>query len=652
MDNLLENWKSSQELLEIRYQRRLRLIQAVSIIGSSILFVFAVMSLQRELSYLTFMLFFCAFTGFINLRFLFRSDGLKISLTLVNSILYALVLFLFVTGGIEGTGILWAYPIVAILLFINQFRFACILVGSLIALCCFVILTPLSEFIYPGYSELTTLRFLFTIISLYIMCLVKLYWEDNTYDMISQRHDEDIHKLAFSDPLTGLSNRWTLNHNLHRLLEQQAEDKLIAVLFIDLDNFKHVNDNYGHEVGDQLLNHFAKQLRVIVRPSDIVTKKSLSLNNDNDAVRLAGDEFVVVLNDIEELSDIESIAYRIVNLFEGGYEMSGDIYPVFVSIGISISPDDTDKAQDLLRYSDAAMYEAKAKGNNLVKFFSGVIAEKLKRRSLIEISLKESLDGDHFSLVYLPIFSCATKDIVGLEALIRCHHPDLVDIGPDKYIPIAESIGLIRKIDLWVIENSIKDLKVITASSDFNGYLHINISGIELQDEDFPDRVCDIVDAATIKRNKIVLEITETALVTDNPTMISVLKKLKARGFSLSLDDFGTGYTSFNQLIMYPADSLKVDKTFTDRIFSSDNRDKKLMQIIHKLGESYNLSVIAEGVETQEQLDFLIENSFEYVQGFLLSPPLEQKALTEFIIEKENNSHNAAKRIPIETISQ
>lgn len=646
MQRIVKNWQSSQEIIEIRRNKHRRLCQAITLIGSIILMFFSFLSLTKALNFLSISLLTCGTLGFINTYYLFKAENIELFIMNINVVLTLLCYVLVVTGGIDGTGILWVYPIVAIIIFINPLKIGIKFTSAIIIVSAVILLSPLLKHIPADYSNLEIIRFLMSLVALKIMCAVEVSSEEKAYGMLIKLHDNDVHKLIFYDSLTGLSNRVSLEYNLDKLLIEKNTSQVIALLFIDLDNFKLVNDNYGHEVGDKLLHDFALRLKEIVRPFDLIANNLEEDIKKDDAARLAGDEFVIVLNDLKDKKEAGVVADRILKIFDGGYEMDGETFPVFASIGIAVSPDDTIDPKEMIQFADAAMYEAKRKGNNNHEFFNQNIANSLHQKLNIEVGLKKAVQADAFNLVYLPIFDCINEELAGVEALIRCTEPELKYYGPDSYIPIAESIGLIKKIDKWVIENSIKEFREVQQVTGFKGKLNINISGTELLDTDFVSYLIKLFEDNQFPISDVDIEIIETSLVPENQVVINNLNELKKAGFSLALDDFGTGYTSFNQLIMYPATSLKIDRSFINDLFTKDEEGKRTVQIIHNLAKNYDLKIVAEGVENIQQVEYLKSIGCDYLQGYYFSPPVSKQDLIHLIEKMHDkkellNSSNA-----------
>ncbi|AMJ85867.1 putative bifunctional diguanylate cyclase/phosphodiesterase [Alteromonas sp. Mac1] len=628
-----------QEMLAVRYRRRYRLCQVLTILGVIFLFALGSFSLVDGAEVLGTILIVNALVGLLNIYLLKRTGNVERAASILSGILFLLSMSLIITGGKNNTGLLWVYPIVAISLFINRFWpavfwFVIFSVASILLL-----FTPASLLMMTSYSLVEAIRFILTMLALNAICLAALRSEEQAYQTIMQLHDDDIRKMAYYDTLTGLPNRWSFKTNLERLLSRAEKDKQrIGLLYIDLDNFKQVNDQYGHEAGDRLLLEFSERLWEEIRPTDQLLKPQTE-----SLARLAGDEFVVLLPNIKAPLDASVVATRILNIFDGGFEVDDVTHMIYASIGIAVYPDDACDPSTLLHHADAAMYDAKHNGRNCFKFFTQNIADTLRQRQRIEKGLRQALNDAHFSLVYMPIFDCKDNSIVAIEVLLRCQSPELEGnspelegnspklegisselegIGPDQFIPVAEATGLIKEIDLWVIENAFQALVTLQKEHDFKGQICINISGVELHNEVFPTQVKHLLEQYSIAPECVELEVTETAFVADDVSGLETLKALDELGVSLALDDFGTGYTAFSQLIHYPADCLKIDRSFVNDLFSEREARNKMVMIIQNLAKLYDLRVIAEGVETEAQMTYLRENGCDWAQGYYLSRPL------------------------------
>lgn len=602
----------------VRQSRRYTLCYVLTTIGVIFLCALGGFSLYDGSVLLGSILLANAAVGLFNLYLLKRSNNVERAAIVLSGILFTLSMTLLITGGKDNTGLLWVYPIAAINLFINRFWPAVAVFAIFTVTSTLLLFTPLSALLITSYTLVESIRFILTTLALNTICLAALKSEEQSYQTIMQLHDDDIRQMAYYDTLTGLPNRWSFKTNLNRMLSRAKKDKQrLGLLYIDLDNFKQVNDQYGHDAGDRLLLKFSERLWEAIRSTDRVFKSS-----SESLARLAGDEFVVLLPYIKEPTDAATVASRILEVFNGGFEVDGIKHMTYASIGIAVYPDDATEPSDLINHADAAMYNAKHSGKNCFRFFTQDIADSLRDRQQIEQGLKRALSEEQFSLAFMPIYDCRNSSIVAVEALLRCHTPDLKGIGPDRFIPVAEATGLIKDIDLWVINNALRALVNLQSEHSFNGKICINISGVELHNELFPSQVKALLETYNVSPEYIELEVTETAFVAGDTACIATLEALEALGVSLALDDFGTGYTAFSQLINYPADCLKIDRSFVNDLFSEREARQKMVMIIQNLAKLYGLRVIAEGVETEEQLKYLKESGCDWAQGYYLSKPL------------------------------
>ncbi|WP_211224937.1 putative bifunctional diguanylate cyclase/phosphodiesterase [Neptunomonas japonica] len=624
--------KSRQEMLDVQYATRLRLCKVQALLGMFFLLVFSWISYLNQSIVLAGILFVCALICTVVVYLLYRTNRIEIAVNLSNINLFLLPLTLLVTGGHENTGILWIYPTLAVGLFVNRLWPAVTLYGSFIFISSLLLFTPMSELLMASYSFSESIRFEVTLFLLSLICLSVLHSKERADEMIIQLHDEDIRKLAYYDALTGLPNRRNFKSNLTRLLRRAGkEDKRVGLLYIDLDNFKQVNDNYGHEVGDILLRSFSDLLKETVRPTDMIMDDKF-----DELARLGGDEFVVILNDLSSPISSAVVAERILKLFENGFETVENTHSVFASIGIATFPDDAATPDELLHHADLAMYEAKRNGRNRFEYYTKDIAELLRERNYIEEQLKIALEQNQLSLVYMPVFSCRTLEIVGIEALLRCQNLAEEGITPEQFISVAEKTNLIKELDLWVIDNSLANLAELQHKQGFTGKVCINISGAELQNESFSRAVKGLLEKHRVVPSTVELEISETALLLSDEKIALAFEKIKALGVSITLDDFGTGSTAFGQLNHYPLDCLKIDSSFVKELFSEHADKTKMVKIVNNLGKLYDLRIAAKGVENQMQLEYLQEIDCDWVQGYLLSYPLKKPDLISFI--SQNNA--------------
>ncbi|NOH95524.1 GGDEF domain-containing phosphodiesterase [Vibrio sp. 99-70-13A1] len=458
------------------------------------------------------------------------------------------------------------------------------------------------------------------------------------YNLVS-----NLEHLASRDVLTDLANRrqfetW-LEDRLKFVYTKEGKNKkqqAFALLFIDLDKFKQVNDHHGHETGDKLLQIFSKRLTDVVKAAMSSETLGGSGIEFSSIARLAGDEFAVALPKISGLDEAEFNAQQIIAMFDGGFEVDGISHDVKASIGIAMYTESISSASHLLRCADTAMYQAKANGRNRYEVFTEELANKLKLTETIESTLIDELLEDQLELYYMPIFESCSLALVGYETLLRSPKLMAEDIGPETFIPIAESSSLIKKIDLWVLDRSLFEFKQLR-SEGFTGYLSLNISSVELKNKDFAPQVALKVKQSGIEPSLIHLEITETKLSAPDADSVYILNRLRDIGVKLVLDDFGTGYTAFNQLVHYPVDCLKIDRSFVCSI--EIDHHKKMVEIIITLAQLYDLEVVAEGIENKIQLNYLVTQGCQLVQGNFLSHPLPLEQFKDRFIRSVSYSN-------------
>ncbi len=437
---------------------------------------------------------------------------------------------------------------------------------------------------------------------------------------------EDLNNLARRDSLTGLANRSVFSAALVRAINDAITySNRCALFFIDLDNFKGVNDTYGHHTGDMLLIEFSKILANSFRQSDIIVKPSMY----SDIARIAGDEFAVILPHAPGVDIISNIAQRVLDSCQAGITTDNIHHDIQVSIGIAVAPDDATTADSLMHQADAAMYEVKRGDKNGYQFYSPSMEEELKRFKVLSENLRTALNEDQFYLVFMPTYQCQSRKIDGVEVLIRSENEVLKATTPDEYIPVAEATGIIRGIDLWVIDQALTHLRNLIKQHGFSGTMAINISSWQLKNENFAPEVKKLIEKHAIPVSQVELEITETCLVRNDSQIGQRLQEIKSLGVKLALDDFGTGYTAFSQLQHYPVDTLKIDRSFIGLIDTQITAKKPLVDIIIELATIYNLDVVAEGIETEHQLNYVTNLGCKSAQGYLLSKPV---SWDEFIL--------------------
>ncbi len=423
--------------------------------------------------------------------------------------------------------------------------------------------------------------------------------------------------LAHYDALTELPNRLLFRERLIHSLSMSVRKKTkVAVLFLALDRFKNINDTLGHGVGDQLLAKIASRLRQVVRVGDTVG-------------RISGDEFCLILEDIQNVTDIVPIVEKILSVFSQQIQIDEHMLRVSASMGIAVSPDNSSDADDLLSFSDSAMYEAKEAGRNTYKFYTAEMTEQALEHSFVQSALRDALEQSQFFVVYQPQLRIEDHSIVGVEALVRWQHPERGLIPPDSFIPIAENSGLIRELGAWILHTACQQgVNWLESGVNF-GRIYVNVSATQLHDESFTETVQECLRASGFPTNRLGLEVTESFIMKDPQHAINVLSGFKEMGIELAIDDFGTGYSSLSYLKQLPIDKLKIDQSFI-RDIPSDPNDMALAEAVIAMGKALNLEVIAEGVESHIQADFLLEKECTEVQGFLFAHPLTPEAFLEW----------------------
>jgi len=529
-----------------------------------------------------------------------------------------LMLILIVTSYKLGfRGLILVFPLTASFWFLLNFRLA-LLCNSFLIVACLIASTN-------SVDAATIIRFAMA------LTISLVFSASFSYTLNKQK--EALEKDANEDHLTGIMNRRSFNTWLNSILSRTSKkEQILTIFYIDIDDFKYFNDTYGHTVGDEILLEFTKRILSLIRHNEIISQENKTIN----FARLAGDEFVLAILDIGDYKAAETIAKRFLDNMSTGFHLHDAEINLNISIGIALHGEEDESASDILKHADAAMYHAKHSGKNQYCFFNQDILEELSEKKEIELSIRKALEKDQFSLVFMPIYRCDNLKMIGAEVLLRSSSEKLASVGPEKYIPVAESHGLIREIDLWVIENTFINIKTILNRSEMEHFwFAINISALELHNQEFPQKIQQLLQKYDIPPERIELEVTETSLVSQDEMSISTLKKLKELGVSLSLDDFGTGYTAFNQLMNYPVDNLKIDRSFISNITSQDKQHASMVDIVLTIANSYNMKVVAEGVETREQLQYLQNLNCNYVQGYYLSKPIAWDLFLNSIEEEE-----------------
>ena len=454
-------------------------------------------------------------------------------------------------------------------------------------------------------------------------------------DITERKHDEErIRKLAFYDSLTGLPNRVLFKENLeHALAHAERKRRRVATLFLDLDRFKWINDTMGHSVGDKLLQEFAARLNHSVRKNDCVTRSNL--NEPFYAIaRLGGDEFTIILDDIAQAQDAAVVARRIISELARPFILEGQEVCITVSIGISIYPDDGSDIVTLIKHADTAMYHAKDQGKNNFQFYTSAMTENACELLRLENQLRRALERDEFTLCYQPQVDLETGRVLCLEALLRWHNPELGQVPPTTFIPLAEETGLILAIDAWVMMQACRQLKEWHDMGLGKVRVAVNVSGQNFLQKSLPETTRSILAATGVRPESLELELTEGVLMRNAAETIATLGELKAMGLTLAIDDFGTGYSSLSYLKRFRLDTLKIDRSFIQDV-TSDPDSAAIVTALVALASSMKMSVVAEGVETLEQLAFLRELGCRQIQGYLFSRPLVAQDATRLLHDEE-----------------
>ena len=423
-----------------------------------------------------------------------------------------------------------------------------------------------------------------------------------------KRTEIQLDHIAHYDSVTGLPNRHFFNRHTQELTQRnEPQDFDFGLLFIDLDNFKYVNDTFGHWVGDLLLVRVAERLQSVLRTRDLV-------------VRLGGDEFCVLLDNPKQLDVAMGLAVKILAVLSTPFNCENHEFIVGASIGVAMMPEHVSRFDELLSCADAAMYAAKGLGKNNVQVWTPEMSERTAQRFTIESGLRHAIENGELEVFYQPIMALSNGHIAGMEALLRWKHPELGFVSPVEFIPVAEESQLIVSIGEWVLRQVCQQAK-IWAPSFGQLFIAVNVSARQFREPGFADNVERIVRETGCPPHILELEVTETILMSQTMETMAILEDLSSRGFKLSLDDFGTGYSSLAYLKRFPINKLKIDRSFVSEL-PNDKDDVAIAQIIVSLAQHMEMKVVAEGIETQEQSDFLSLLGCTYGQGFLFSRPL------------------------------
>jgi diguanylate cyclase (GGDEF)-like protein/PAS domain S-box-containing protein len=443
---------------------------------------------------------------------------------------------------------------------------------------------------------------------------------------VARELSNKLARLALHDSLTDVPNRTLLSDRLDQaIVRAQRSGASIALLFIDLDRFKHINDSMGHDVGDQLLKSVARRLLACVRSSDTVS-------------RHGGDEFLVLLEEIAHAQDAAGCAEKILASLDLPHRVGDHDLRLTASIGIAIFPTDAPDAETLLKHADFAMYQAKYTGRNTFQFFKPEMNANALERQSLETDLRHAVERQEFVLNYQPKIDLETGAIIGVEALIRWHRPLRGLVPPAQFIPIAEESGLILPIGRWILERACRQARSWQDEGLAPICVAINVSAVELRAKDFLLNVRQILDASGLDPNLLEIELTETFMMQDWKSTAEVLRSLKDLGVKLALDDFGTGYSSLSYMKRFPIDALKIDQSFI-RDMTTDTEDASIVSAVINMGRSLHMRVVAEGIQTRDQLTFLQHRQCPEGQGYYFIPPIPALQLTTLL--KARGSHHS-----------
>jgi diguanylate cyclase (GGDEF)-like protein len=450
-------------------------------------------------------------------------------------------------------------------------------------------------------------------------------WVATHEDVTERRQAEaQIAHMAYHDALTGLGNRALLRQALEAALLRVHRGERIAVLYLDLDNFKTLNDSLGHSGGDALLKALAGRLRGCLKGTDTIA-------------RMGGDEFAIVQVALEQTTDAEYLARRLRDVVRAPLDIDGQTVNADVSVGISLAPNDGTDSSQLLKQADMAMYAAKCDGRGTFRHFEPDMNARAQARRTLELDLRNAITNDEFELHYQPLVNLERNEISGCEALLRWHHPERGMIMPDEFIPVAEETGLIVEIG----EKVLRKACAAAATWPPNVTVAVNLSSIQFRNQALALTVVGALSAAGLSPRRLALEVTETALILDNEATLATLHQLRDLGVQIAMDDFGTGYSSLSYLRSFPFDKIKIDRSFINGISDISNAEA-IVQATVSMAASMNMTTTAEGVETTEQLEKIRALGCTEMQGYLFSRPLSGEDIVRLFRTRLNGAIRAA----------
>ena len=483
---------------------------------------------------------------------------------------------------------------------------------------------PVMVFNYGCGLDIVALHAIFVIIELFVLgYIIRLQVEhtislNNSQNQISELNKELEH-ISLHDALTNLPNRLQLSQKIEKImLNAEKNSTKFAIIFLDLDHFKNINDTLGHDVGDALLQRVADILLNSVCEEALIS-------------RIGGDEFVIVVSNFSNQDEIMPTINEMLNNFRKDLFVKGYLLKLSASIGVSIFPDDSRSIKDLMKYADIAMYKAKGDGRNNFNFFTQELNKKVHSEVSIINDMQRAFVDNEFKLYYQPKIDIKSRKIVGAEVLLRWQHKEKGLIGPNVFIPLAEDTGFILILGKFVIQNSTKAIKRFNSLGYDNLVISINVSSRQFQNTNLFEDLQTNIEKNGISPNQIGIEITESIMLKYVDNALKLLNEIKQLGVSIYIDDFGTGYSSLSYLKKFPIDTLKIDKSFIDDISSEDESGKLLINTILSMGKNLNLKTIAEGVETKEQYQFLKKSECDIIQGYYFAKPMCEEDFIELL---------------------
>ncbi|HZF70348.1 putative bifunctional diguanylate cyclase/phosphodiesterase [Sulfuricurvum sp.] len=488
---------------------------------------------------------------------------------------------------------------------------------------------PVMVFNYGCGMDIVLLHAIFVIAeALVIGYIIKLQIE---YGVEQNRSENQIlglnQELSFTsmhDSLTGLPNRYNLYSQLKLMVANANRyERKFAVLFLDLDHFKNINDTLGHNVGDALLKSVSHKLKSMIRENDIVA-------------RIGGDEFIIVLNDFNDSGSLEQVIVKILDAFRQEWIIKNHFLRLSTSIGVSVYPDDSKEINELMKFADIAMYKAKSEGRDQFSFFTSTLNAQVHEDVQIANDMHRALEEREFVLYYQPKIHIPSGKIIGAEALIRWNHHLKGMIYPGSFITIAENTGFILKLGTWIIDETVAMLSRMQNAGYNDVHVSCNVSTRQFQNLHLFSDIENAIQTNQIDPSQLAIEITESVMMEYLDVTLEVLKKMKGLGIHICMDDFGTGYSSLSYLRQFPINSLKIDKSFVDDISENENNDHILLNTIIAMGQTLNLNVIAEGVEEKYQMEYLKERGCGYYQGYYFSKPVPEEVF--FALLEKNRS--------------